>query len=187
MRSFYWRSPGSSYGRLKTLVLCTFEVAGDGRKLGTCTCLRSYRTVTCKRQRPVKEMMSRDLTWLEVTWKWRHFTGSHLEVSVEGRKLGFCVRLSSYKSVTHRGGNHAIENVTLPQVSGSDAEVTSFDRNSPASGYRIPNTRALYAFELPQGCNSQELTVTYRKWRQMTSRDRKWPGSDVIPPAVTWR
>jgi len=56
-----------------------------------------------------------------------------------------------------------IENVTLPQVSGSDAEVTSFDQNSPGSGYRIPKTRALYAFELPQGCNSQELTVTYRK------------------------
>jgi len=34
-----------------------------------------------------QEMTSRDLRWPEVTQKWRHLTGSHLEVAVEGRKL----------------------------------------------------------------------------------------------------
>jgi len=35
-----------------------------------------------------------------------------------------------------------------------------------------------------QGWNSQELAVT---WQEMTSRDRKWPESDVISPEVIWK
>jgi len=43
------------------------------------------------------EMTSRDLMWPEVTWKWCHLTGSHLEVAVEGRKLTYTVHFISYK------------------------------------------------------------------------------------------
>ena len=39
-----------------------------------------------------------------------HLTGSHQEVAVEGQKLEFCVRLSSYRAVTGGGASHMIGN-----------------------------------------------------------------------------
>jgi len=62
-------------------------------------------------------------------------------------------------------------------------EVTSLERKSPGSGCGRPVSRGLGAFELLQGCNSQEVAVT---WQEMTSRDRKWHGNGVILPEVTW-
>ena len=111
--SFDRRSPGSGC-RSKTRVLWMFELLQDV-------------AVTWL------EMTSHNLTWMELTRKWRHFTGSHLEVAVEGRKLGFCVRLSSYRAVTCRRW---------------------------------------------KSCD--------RKWHYVTSRDQKWPESEVISPEVTW-
>ena len=58
--------------------------------------------------------------------------------------------------------------VTSPDVTGSDPEVTSFDWKSPGSGCRRPKTRVLSRFELLQGCNSQEVAVTRQ---EMTTRD----------------
>jgi len=55
-------------------------------------------------------------------------TGSHLEMAVEGRKLEYTVRFTSYKAVARRRQSRD------------------------------------------------------RKARQVTSSDRKWPGSDVIRP-----
>ena len=61
--------------------------------------------------------------------------------------------------------------VTLPHVTISDPEVTSFHRKSPVSGCRTPISQVLGTSELPQGCNSQVLShVT---------------GNDVIRPHVT--
>ena len=62
--------------------------------------------------------------------------------------------------------------VTWPYMTGSDLEVTAFDRKSPGSGWRWPRTCILCTFELLQGCNLQEVAVT---WQKMMSRDRKWP------------
>jgi len=67
-------------------------------------------------------------------------------------------------------------------VTASDPEVTSFDRKSPGSGCRRPTSLVLGMFELLQGCNSQEVAVTSQ---EMTARDRKCPGSDVISPEAT--
>ena len=50
--------------------------------------------------------------------------------------------------------------VTCPHVTGSDPEVTSFGRKSPGSGCGRPISQVLGTFELLQGFNSQELTVT---------------------------
>jgi len=66
---FDWQSPGSSCSRSRSQVLGTFEL------LQGCN---SQVAVTWP------EMTSRDPTWPEVTRKWRHLTGSHLEVAVEG-------------------------------------------------------------------------------------------------------
>jgi len=132
--------------------------------------------------------------------------------------------------------------VTLFQVSGSDPEVTSFERKSPGSGCRGPKSQIYCAFHFLQGCSSQKDAVTWqemtthdlrlsvvtrkrrhwtgcrlevgvgsrklpytvhftsykavarrrrqsrdRKWRHVTSGNRKWPGSDVIWPELIWK
>ena len=54
----------------------------------------------------------------------------------------------------------------LPEVTGSDPEVTSFDRKPPGSGCKRPISQVLGTFELLQGCISHEVSVT---WQEMTS------------------
>ena len=49
-------------------------------------------------------MMSRDLSWLEVTRKWRDLTGNYLEVAVEGQKLAYTAHFITYKAVLQLGG-----------------------------------------------------------------------------------
>ena len=47
-----------------------------------------------------------------------------------------------------------------PEVTGSEPEVTSFDRKSPGSGCRRPIRQVLGTFEVLQGCTSLENAVT---------------------------
>jgi len=113
-----------------------------------------------------------DLRWPEVTRKWRRLIGSHQEVPVEGRKLAYTVHFTFYKAAACRGGSHVTGNdVTWSHLTGSNPEVTSFDRNSPARGWRRSKTRVYCTFHFLQGCTSQEKTVT---WRELTSRDLRW-------------
>jgi len=86
--SFYRKSPGSGCRQPKTPVYCTFYFLQR--------CRSQYEAVTWQ------EMMSRDLKWLQVTRKWRHLTGSHLEVAVENQKLPYTVHFTSYKAVARR-------------------------------------------------------------------------------------
>jgi len=72
--------------------------------------------------------------------------------------------------------------VTWPQVIGSDQEMTLFDQKSPGSGCASPKTRVYRTFHFPQGCSSQEIFVTWQERHHVSSGDRKWPGSDVIWP-----
>ena len=53
--------------------------------------------------------------------------------------------------------------VTGHQVTGSDPEVTSFDRKSPGSGCRKPISQVLGTFELQQGYMVQQVAVTWQK------------------------
>jgi len=46
-----------------------------------------------------QKITSRDVRWPEVIRKWRHLTGSHLEVAVEGQNLAYIVQFTSYKAV----------------------------------------------------------------------------------------
>jgi len=75
--SFDRKSPGTGCRRSKMRVCCEFHLLPG--------CSSNGEAVTWQ------QMISRDLTWLEVTRKWRHLTGSHLEVAVEGRKLEYTV------------------------------------------------------------------------------------------------
>jgi len=236
-------------------------------------------------------MTSYDLRWPEVTRKWRHLTGSHLQVAGESRKLTYTVHFTPYKAVARRGrqlrdgnwrhvtwgdGKWPGSDVVWPEVTvegrklaytvhftsykaaarrgrqsrdGKWHHVTSGDwkcpgsdvihRKSPGSGYRKPNTGVYCTFHFLEGCSSRGEAVTWqemsrvtsgdrwvtrkrshltgshlelavegwklaytvhftsykdaarrrrqsrhRKWRNVTSGDRKWPGSDVIWPEV---
>jgi len=67
-----------------------------------------------------------------MTQKWCHLTGSHLEVTVEGRKLAYTVHFTSYKAVARRRRqSHNRKWLTWPQVTGYSFEMTSFHRKSP--------------------------------------------------------
>jgi len=71
--SFDGKSPGSGWRRPKTRIYCTFCFLQG--------CSSQEEAVTWQ------QMTSRDLRWPEETLKWRHLTGSPLEVAVEGQKL----------------------------------------------------------------------------------------------------
>ena len=62
------------------------------------------------------------------------------------------------------------DDVKWPEVTGSDPEVTSFDRKSRGSGCRRPISQVLGTFQLLQGVDSQEVAVMLQ---EMTSRGRK--------------
>jgi len=50
--------------------------------------------------------------------------------------------------------------ITSPQVTASNPEVTSFDRKLLGNGCRRPKTRVYCAFHFLQGCSAQEEAVT---------------------------
>jgi len=114
----------------------------------------------------------RKVSWgPEVTRKWRHLTGSHLEVAGEWRKFAYTVHFTFYNAVARRERQSHDTNVTWLKVTGSDPEVTSFDWKSPGSGCRRPKTRVYCTFHFLQGCSSQEQAVM---WRESTSHDLRW-------------
>jgi len=117
-------------------------------------------------------MTSRDLRWPEVTLKWRHFTGSHLEVAVKGQKLAYTVHFTSYKAVAHRR-RHSRDMKWCHVTSGGWKWPWSgvIWRKSPGSGCRSPKTSVYCAFHFLQTCSSSKEAVT---WQEMTSRDLTW-------------
>ena len=50
--------------------------------------------------------------------------------------------------------------LTRPEVSGSDLEVMSFGQKSAGSDCRRPISQVLDTFEHLQGCYSQEVAIT---------------------------
>jgi len=104
--------------------------------------------------------------------KWRHLTGSHLEVALEGRILAYYMRFISYKAVARmstqsRGRKWC--HVTL--VTGSDviwAEVT-WNRVWKPENLRTP---CLTSYKAVARRKRQSRD---RKWRHMTSSDQRWP------------
>jgi len=177
-----------------------------------------------------QEMTSRDLRIPEVTLKWRHLTGSHLEVAVEGWKLTNTVHFTSYKDVARRrrqcrdrkwhhvtsgdwkwqwsdvilqevtwkwlqkaknshilyislptrrslagAGSHVTGNdVTWPQVTRRNSEVTSFDRKSPGSCCRRQKLSYTVYFHFEKAVARRRRQARGRKWCHVTLGDRKW-------------
>jgi len=92
-----WKWPGS-----EVIWPSHLEVSVGGRKLTYSVHFTVYKAVTRSRRRS-RDRKWRDLRWPNVTRKWRHLTGSHLEVAVGGRKLSYTVHFTSYKAVARRG------------------------------------------------------------------------------------
>jgi len=159
MTSFDRKSLGSSW-RLKTGVYCTFHFlqASSSQK----------EAVTWQ------EKTSRDQRWTEVTRKWCHLTGIHLEVAVGAWKLTYSVNFTSCKAVAHR--RRQSRDSKWRHVTSNDrkwpGKMTSFDRKSPGSGCRRTKTGVYCTFHSLQACSSHEEAVT---WQEMTSRDLRWP------------
>ena len=112
-------------------------------------------------------MTGKDLTSPHVTGsnpEVTSYSGSYLEVAVEGLKAIFWVRLSSYRAELAGGGNHVRGNDLVGlHVTGRDPEVTSFARKSPESACRSPKAKFWVRLSL--------FRAVTRSWWQ--SRDRK--------------
>jgi len=112
---------------------------------------------------------------------------SHVEVAV-GQKLPYTAHFASYKAVSRCGGSHVTQNdVTWPQVTGNDPEVTSLDRSHQkvaVEGRKLAYTVHFTSYKVVAHSRWEWRD---RKWRHVTSGDRKLPGSDVIWPVVTWK
>jgi len=172
--SFDRKSPGSACRRPKTGVYCTFHF------LQGC----SSQEEAVKWQK----LTSSDLRWPEVARKWRHLTGTHVEVAVKGWKLAYTVHFTSYKAVARR--RRPTRDRKWRHMTSGDRkwpEVTSFDRKSPGSVCRRLKTGVYVHFTSYRAVARRRRQSRGRKWRHVTSGDRKWPGSDVIWPVVTYK
>jgi len=118
-------------------------------------------------------MTSRHFRWPEMTRKWRHLTGSHQEVAVEGQKLPYTVPFNLYKAVP-RKRRQSCDRKWRHMTSGdrkwrwSD----SLKRKSPKSCSTGPKPHVYCTFHLLQCCSLQEEAVTCQ---EMMSREFKWP------------
>jgi len=133
-----------------------------------------------------QEMTSCHFRWLEVIRRWRNVTGSHQEEGVEGQKLVY------WTFHFLEGCSSQEEAVTWQKTTTRDLrwpEVTSFDWKSPGSGCRRSKTCVYCTFHYLQGSSSQEEAVTWQeiksrelRWLEVTSFDRKSPGSGCRRP-----
>jgi len=117
-----------------------------------------------------------DVTWPQVTESDPEVTSFDRKspgMAVEGQKQTYTLSYTSCKAVARGGSCHVTgNNVTWPQFTGSDLEVTSFDRKSFGSGGRMPKTRVYCVLHYSQGFSPHWEAVT---WQEMTWRDIKGP------------
>jgi len=149
------------------------QVAVEGKKLLHTVHFTSYKPVARREAITWQKVTSRELRWPKVTRKWRHLTGTHLQVAVEGQKLLHTVHFTSYKPVARR--RRQSRHRKWRHVNSGDwkwHEVALFDQKSPGSASRKPKTRVYCTFHFLQACSSLKYAVT---WQEMTSRDLRWP------------
>jgi len=153
--SFERKSPGSGCRRLTTRVYCTFHF------------LQGYSS----QEEAVtwQEMTSRDLRRPEATRKW-HFTGSYLEVAVEGRKLAYTVHFIFLQDCSSQA-----EAVTWKKMMSRDLRWLEVTRKWPRICCRRPKAGVYCTFHFLQGVARWTRQPRDRKRRHVTSGDRKWP------------
>jgi len=100
------------------------EVAVEPWKLVYSVHFNSCKTISLEEAVTWHEMMTCEFRWPEVIRKWRHLSGSHLEVAVECQKLPYTAHFTSYKAVARRR-RHSRDSKWR--------HVTSGDRKCPVS------------------------------------------------------
>jgi len=133
-----------------------------------------------------QKMTSRDLRLPEVTRKWRHLTGSYLEVAVEVQKLTYILHFISYKAVARR---------RRKSRERKWRHVTSGDRKWPGSGHftkvtwkwlqKAKNSHLLYISNptrLLLAGGGSHVTGNDITWPQVTERDPKVTSFDLKVP-----
>jgi len=117
-----------------------------------------------------------------------HWTRSHLEVAVEGRKLAHTVHFTSYKAVAlRRRPLHDRKWRHMTLVTGSDLKVTSFDQSHLEVAVEGRKLAYTVHFTSYKAVAHRRMQSRDRKWGNLSSGDWKWPRSDVIWPVVTWK
>jgi len=153
----------------KTLTCCTFHFLQGGRS--------QKQAVTWQK------MTSHYHRWPEVTLKLRHFTGSHLEVPVEGQKLAYNVHFTSYKAIARR--RRQSRDRKWRHVASCDRKWPESDVIWPevtSNGCRRPKTFIYWTFPFLQGYSSQKAVT----WQEIRSRDFKWPKVTRKWRHLTW-
>jgi len=169
--SFDRKWPRSGCRKPKTDVYCSFDFLQG--------CSSQEEALTWQ------EMPPRDLTWPEVTRKWRHLTGSYQEVAVVGQKLTYIVCLTSYKAVARwRRQSHDRKWRHVTSGDRKWRHLTGNHLEVAVAGRKPPYTVRLTFYKAVARRKRQSRD---RKWRHVTSGDRKWLGSDVIWPEATWK
>jgi len=138
------------------------EVAVEGEKLAYAVDFTSHKNVA-RGRRQSRDRKSRDVT--SGDRKWRHFTGSHLEVAVEGRKLAYTVYFTS--SEAEACSRRQSRDRKRRHVTWGDRKLPGSGviwRKSPGSDCRRLKTRVYCTFHFLQGCSLQCEAVTWRKW-----------------------
>jgi len=103
------------------------EVAVKDRKLGFCVRFNFYKAVVRRRWRSHDREWRHGPQWPEVTRKWRHLTGSRLEVGVKACKSSFGM-FELLQGVTRRRWHSRDRNWRhVTSQTRSDTKVTSFD------------------------------------------------------------
>jgi len=163
------------------------EVAVQGQKRAYTVHFTSYKAYSSQEEVVTwQEMTSCDFRWPEETRKWRHLTESHLEVKVESQNSHILyISLPTRRSLAEGGSQVTANDVTWPQMTGSDPEVTSFDRKLPGRDCRRPKTSYAVHFISYKAVARRRRQLRDTNWHHITSGDRKWPWSDVIWPEVT--
>jgi len=162
------------------------EVALEGQKLAYSVHFTFYKAVASRR-RP-----SRDR-------KWRHVTSGDPEVTSFDRKLpgSGCRRPKTPIYCTFQflqGGRSWEEAVTWQKMMSRDLrwpKVTLKWRYLTGSHLEVSveDQKLAYTvhFTFYKAVARRRRLSRDRKWRHVTSGDRKWPGNDVIWPEVSWK
>jgi len=158
------------------------ELPVKGRKLAYTVHFTSYKAVARRRRQ----------SW---GWKWRHVsqvTVSDPEVTlfhrkspnmaVEVRKFAYTVHFTSYTAVARR--RRQSRDLRRAEVTRTWRHLTGSHLEVAVDGRKLAYTVHFTSYKAVAHRRRQSRD---KKWRYVNSGHRRWLGSDVIWPEVTWK
>jgi len=165
------------------------EVVVEGRKLAYTVNFTSYKAMARGRRQ------SRDRKWCHVTQgdrKWPVMTSFDRKSPGSGcRRLKtrvYCkfhyLQGCSSQEEAVTGNKITSRDLRWPEVTRKWRHLTRSHLEVAVEGRKLAYTVHFTSYKAVARRRRQSHN---RKWRHETSCDRKWPGSDVIWPEVTWK